>query len=51
MKIFNSQFSIILWKGTHNLNQRKKMKTKFGMGNRSCSIQANYIGSLFQFNT
>ena len=24
MKLFNSQLSIILWKGTHNLNQRKK---------------------------
>ena len=24
MKLFNSQLSVIVWKGTRNLNQRKK---------------------------
>ena len=35
MKLFNSQLSIILWKGTHNLNQRKKkwkLRNSYGLG-------------------
>ena len=36
MKNSNSQLSIILWKGTHNLNQKKKKKWRlrnsYGLG-------------------
>ena len=35
MKLFNSQLSIILWKGSHNLNQRKKkwrLRNSYGLG-------------------
>ena len=52
MKLFNSQLSIILWKGSHNLNQRKKkwkLRNSFGLGIFDNSKGYAFQGQVYRF--